>query len=57
MSPVADLLLSLLVAALILAAVSKPSRKAVGGWISRDKKGRLTIALTPAKKRKRKGKR
>ncbi len=59
MSPTAAVLLSLLLAGLIAAAWSKPSRTAVSGLLTRDKKGRLALVLAPAKKKrsKTKGKR
>lgn len=46
------LLLSLVVAALLVAAFGKPTKTLVGGFLSRDRKGRLLLVLTPAKKRK-----
>ena len=43
------------VAALIMALLSKPVKTLVGGIFIKDKKGRMTLVLTPAK-RKKKGK-
>lgn len=55
MSTVGALVVAVLLAALVVAAArSRPVRKRVGGWISTDKQGRTTIAVTPAKRKKRK---
>lgn len=50
--------LALAVAALLVAAWgAKPSRKAIGGLMGKDKKGRTTLVIWAApKKRKAKGK-
>jgi hypothetical protein len=54
-SSVEAAVLALVLAALIVAARSKPVRRAVGGVISKDSKGRTTLVIWPAgKKRKRK---
>ncbi len=50
-------LLCLIVAALIVGAFTKPGKTLVGGFLQRDRKGRLTLVLTPAKRRKRGGRR
>jgi hypothetical protein len=52
--------LALAVAALLLAAYGskRSSRKAIGGLMGKDKKGRTTLVIWPApKKRKAKGRR
>jgi hypothetical protein len=52
------LLGSAVLALLLVSAWSKPVRTRVGGLLSRDKKGRMVLVLSPAKKRsKSKGKR
>lgn len=50
--------LALTIAALIVTAWgAKPSRKAIGGLMGKDKKGRITLVIWPApKKRKARGK-
>lgn len=48
--------LAVVLAALIVAAYSKPGRKAIGGVTSKDRKGRTTLVIWPATKGK-KGKR
>lgn len=60
MNTTAALVLSVVVAALIVAALAKPTKTLVGGIFQRDRKGRLTLVLTPvprAKKRKTRKKR
>lgn len=57
MNTAGALVVSAVLAFLLVAAWSKPVRTAVGGLLSRDKKGRLTLVLSPAKKRKGKRKR
>lgn len=47
--------LALVLAALIVAATTKPVRKALSGWISKDRKtGRITMVLWPAGKKRKK---
>ena len=53
MTATTALAVSLLLAALLLAAWSKPVRKAIGGVISTDKKGRTVLVIWPAGKKKR----
>lgn len=57
MSPIAAVLVSLGLAALLVAVVGpRRGRTAVFGLLARDKKGRLTLVLSPAKRnRKKKG--
>lgn len=50
-------ILCLIVAALVVGAFTKPGKTLVGGIFQRDRKGRMTLVLTPAKKRKRGGRR
>jgi hypothetical protein len=50
-------LLSLVLAALIVAAFSKPGKTLVGGIFQRDSKGRMVLVLTPTPKPKRKRRR
>lgn len=45
--------LCLALAAVIVAARSKPGKQIVGGILQRDRKGRLTLVLTPVRKRRR----
>lgn len=52
MNPVDAVLIALPVAALLVAAWHKPTRKAVGGILTRDKKGRLALVLWPAPPKK-----
>lgn len=44
-------------AAVIVAARSKTSKQIVGGILQRDRKGRLTLVLTPVKRKRRGGRR
>lgn len=53
MTGTAALIVALLLAALLVAAVSKPGRQMVGGFIQRDRKGRLVLVLTPTPRPKR----
>lgn len=58
MTGVEALVVAFIVAFLLVAARSKPVKKLVGGIFIRDKKGRMTLVLTPTpkpgkKKRKR----
>lgn len=48
------LVVALVLAALILAALAKPTKQLVGGILQRDRKGRLVLILTPVPKPKRK---
>lgn len=59
MSSTTALVVALVLAALLMAALSKPGRTLVGGFVQRDRKGRLVIALTPVKRgrKRRRGKR
>jgi hypothetical protein len=52
MSSTAALVLALVVAALLVAAMSKPGKTLVGGIFQRDRKGRMTLVLTPTPKPK-----
>ncbi len=52
MTGVAAVVVALLLAALLLAAFSRPTRTAVAGLIYRDKKGRLVLVLSPARRGK-----
>lgn len=45
--------LCIALAAVIVASRSKTSKQMVGGLLQRDRKGRLTLVLTPVKKRRR----
>ncbi|MCO7195632.1 hypothetical protein [Pseudonocardia sp. McavD-2-B] len=56
MSTGAAVLLSIVVAVVIVSAFSKPVRTMVGGFIVRNKDGSYSMKLTPATKKKRKGK-
>ncbi len=53
MNGAAALVLALVVAALLVAAYRKPVKTLVGGIFVRDRKGRLTLILTPTPKPKR----
>lgn len=53
MSTTAALVISLILAALIVAAYRKPIKTMVGGIVSRDRKGRLTLVLTPTPRKRR----
>lgn len=57
MNDTAVLVVSLIVAALILAALTKPTKTLVGGIFQRDSKGRLILILTPTPRPKRRRKR
>lgn len=46
--------LALVLAALVVAAFSRPGKQLVGGLIYRDRKGRLVLVLTPVRKGKKK---
>ena len=48
---------SLALAALLVLALAKPTRQMVGGFIQRDRKGRLVLVLTPVPKPKRRRRR
>jgi len=48
------LVFAIVLAALIVAAYSKPGRKAIGGVISKDRKGRTTLVIWPAGKKRKK---
>lgn len=51
----AALVLALVLALLLVAAFSKPARKAVGGFITTDKKtGRVSITVWPGGKKRKK---
>lgn len=52
MTAVTAVVVALLLAALLVAAFNKPARTAVTGLIYRDKKGRLVLVLTPARRGK-----
>ncbi|WP_379587860.1 hypothetical protein [Pseudonocardia hispaniensis] len=56
MSGGAALALSLVVAVLLVAAFGKPTKTLVGGIFQRDKRGRMTLVLTPVPRKKRKRK-
>lgn len=57
MSPTATVVLALVLAAVLVAAWSRPVRRRVGGLISTDRKGRTTLVVWPAPgKRKRRKK-
>jgi hypothetical protein len=56
MSPAAALVLALVVAGLVVAAMSKP-KTLVGGIFQRDRKGRMTLVLTPTPKPKKRRRR
>jgi hypothetical protein len=45
------------VAALVVAAMSKPGKTLVGGIFQRDRKGRMTLVLTPTPKPKKRRRR
>jgi hypothetical protein len=57
MSFMAALVLALVVAGLVVAAMSKPGKTLVGGIFQRDRKGRMTLVLTPTPKPKRRRRR
>lgn len=44
--------LALVLAAVIVLARAKPVRTAIGGLISKDRKGRTTLVIWPARKKK-----
>lgn len=50
-------IVSVLLALLIYAALSKPKKKAIVGWISKGKTGLTTLVFGPPKKSKRKKRR
>lgn len=52
MSGVEAVVLALVVAAIVVLARSKPTRTAIGGLISRDRKGRTTLVIWPAPRKK-----
>ncbi len=54
MSGTAAVVLSLALAALVMAAFTKPGKQLVSGLIYRDKKGRLVLVLTPVRKGRKK---
>lgn len=55
MSTTEAVILAVVVAALIVAAWSKPVRKGVGGFITTDRKtGRVSITVWPASKKRKK---
>lgn len=56
MNTTAVLVISVIVAALIIAAFSKPGRQMVGGFVQRDRRGRLVLVLTPTPKKRRRRK-
>lgn len=45
------LILSAVLAFLVLAAISKPKKKAIVGWISKGKNGLTTLVFGPPKKK------
>lgn len=57
MSTTAALVVALILAALLVAAFSKPGKTMVGGFIQRDNKGRLVLVLTPTPKPKKRRRR
>jgi hypothetical protein len=57
MSPAAALVLSLVLAALVVAAFTKPGKTLVGGIFQRDRRGRMTLVLTPTSKPKKRRRR
>lgn len=44
--------LCVVLAAVVVAAFSTPARTMVGGMLQRDRKGRLTLILTPTPRRR-----
>ena len=57
MTTTTALVASLVIAALLVAAFAKPTRKAISGLISTDKKGRTTLVIWPAGNKRRRKKR
>lgn len=53
----ATVILCVLLALLLVGAFSRPVRTLVGGIVQRDRKGRLVLVLTPARKPKGGGRR
>ena len=57
MDPTAALAIAIVLAALIVAAFGKSRTKTlISGVLTRDRKGRLCLVLTPARKTKRRNK-
>lgn len=54
MSTTTALALAAVIAVLVAIAVAKPTKTLVSGIFMKDKKGRLVLVLTPAKRKKRK---
>lgn len=52
MSSTAALVFALLAAALIVAAFRKPVRSLFSGILSRDRKGRMTLTLSPTPRKR-----
>jgi len=52
MDPADAWLLALAVAGLLVALFGKPAKTLVGGVLQRDRKGRMTLVLTPARRPK-----
>lgn len=48
------LVLASVIAVLVVLALAKPTKTLVGGIFTKDRKGRLVLVLTPAKRKKRK---
>lgn len=46
------IVLCVLLALIVVGAFSKPGRTLVGGILQRDRKGRLTLVLSPAKRKR-----
>ncbi len=57
MSTTEAFVVSVLLAVLVWAAISKPKKKAIVGWISKGKNGLTTMVFGPPKKSKRKKRR
>lgn len=51
------LVLAAVVAVLVVALLAKPTKTLVGGIFQKDKKGRMTLVLTPVPKSKKRKKR
>lgn len=56
MDTAAALILALTLAVLVVAVLAKPTKTLVGGMFQKDKKGRMTLVLTPVPKKRRKRK-
>jgi hypothetical protein len=52
MDTVPALTLASVIAVIVVAALTKPTKTLVSGLLTKDKKGRLVLVLTPARRKK-----